>query len=59
MTVLSKSHQGKEQKERKSGGKTEWKLFEVNTMVVPRGQNELIGEFKMAVGHVISIGGKL
>ena len=41
---------GARQKERKSGGdggKIEWKLSEVNTKAVSRGQNELIGEFKM------------
>ena len=38
-------------------GKIEWKLSEVNTRAVSRGQNELIGEFKMVVGDVISIRG--
>jgi len=33
-------------------------LFEVNVRVVTRGQNELIGEFKMAGDDVISIGGR-
>ena len=37
------------------GGKIKWKLSEVNTRTVSRGQNELIGKFKMAVGNVISI----
>ena len=32
-------------------------LSEVNTRAVPRGQNELIGKFKMAAGDVISIRG--
>ena len=36
----------------------EWKLSEVNTRTVSRGQNELIDEFKMAAGDVISIGGR-
>ena len=35
--------------------KIKWKLSEVNTMAVSRGQNELIGKFKMAVGDGISI----
>ena len=32
-------------------------ITEVNARAVSRGQNELIGEFKMAAGDVISIGG--
>ena len=32
-------------------------LSEVNTRAVSRGQNELIGKFKMAAGDVISIRG--
>jgi hypothetical protein len=39
------------------GGKIEWKLFEVNTRAVPRGQNELVSKFKMAVCNVISVRG--
>jgi hypothetical protein len=31
-------------------------LAEVNTRAMFRGQNELIGEFKMVVGDLISIG---
>ena len=31
-----------------------WKLSEVNTRAVSRGQNELIDKFKMAAGVVIS-----
>ena len=60
MIVLSTSCQGKEQEEggnRQDGEKFERKLFEVNTRAVSRGQNELIGEFKMAVGDEIKIGG--
>ena len=38
-------------------GKTEWTSSEVKTRTVSRGQNELIGEFKMAAGDVISIMG--
>jgi hypothetical protein len=36
-------------------GKIKWKLSEVNTRAVSRGQNKLIGKFKMAAGDVISI----
>ena len=38
-------------------GKIEWKSSEVNNRAVPRGQNELIGELKMAAGDMISIRG--
>ena len=41
--------------ERRGWGKIKWKLSEVNIRAVSRGQNELIGKFKMAVGDVISI----
>ena len=41
------------------GGKIECKLSEVNNRAVSRGQNELMGKFKMAVGDVISIWGRL
>ena len=37
------------------GGKIKWKLSEVNNRAVFKGQNKLIGEFKMAAGDVISI----
>jgi hypothetical protein len=41
------------------GWKIKWKLSEVNnTRAVSRGQNELIGKFKMAVGDMISISGQ-
>ena len=30
----------------------EWELSEVNTRAVPKGQNELIGEFNVAPGDV-------
>ena len=33
--------------------------MEINTRAVSRGQNELIGKFKMNAGDVISIRGKL
>ena len=35
-------------------GKIKGKLFEVDTSVVSRGQNKLIGNFKMAAGDLIS-----
>ena len=38
-----------------NGGKINWKLSEVDTRTMSRGQNELIGKFKMAVDDVISI----
>ena len=62
MTALSKNRQEKEQEEGKSGGdggKIERKLSEVNIRDVSRGQNELIGEFKIAMGYVISIRGQV
>ena len=43
------------QEEGRDGGKIEWKLSEVDTRAMSRGQNELIGEFKMAVSDVLSI----
>ena len=52
MTVSNKSQQGRC---RGDGGKIEWKLSEIITKVVSRGQSELIGKFKMVVGDVISI----
>jgi hypothetical protein len=39
---------GKKQEEGRSGEEIEWKLSEINTRAVPRGQYELIGRFKMA-----------
>ena len=62
MTVLSKSHKEKEQKEgmsKEDGGKIDRKLSEVNSRAVSRGPNELMSKFKMAVGDVIDIGGQL
>ena len=44
-----------EGRSRGDGGKIEWKLSEVNTRTMSRGQNKLIGRFKMTVGDVISI----
>ena len=35
------------------GRKIEWKLSDVNTRAVSRGQNKLIGKFKMAAGDVM------
>ena len=43
----------------RDGGKFKRKLSEIDTRAVSRGQNELIGKFKMAVGDVISIRGRL
>ena len=37
------------------GGKFKRKLSEVNTRAVSRGQNELVGKFKMTVGDVICV----
>ena len=53
--VFERYHQGVAKQEGGSEGKIKWKLSEVNTRAVSRGQNELIGEFKMAAGNVISI----
>ena len=39
------------------GRKIEWKLSKINTRVLCRGQNEVISEFRMAAGDVISISG--
>ena len=39
-------------------GKIEWKSSEANTRTVSGGQNELIDEFKMPSGDVISIRGQ-
>ena len=41
------------------GGKFKRRLSKVNARVLSRGQNELIGKFKMAVGDVISIWGQV
>ena len=38
-----------------NGGKFKRKLSEVNTRAVSRGENELIGKFKMAATDVIRI----
>ena len=40
-------------------GKIKWKLSEVNTRALSRGQNELIGKLKLAAGDVISIRGQV
>ena len=58
MTVLSKSHQRKEQQKGRNSGvgvklASYWRLIPG----LSRGKNELIGEFKMAAGDVISITG--
>ena len=62
MKVLRKSHQRKEQEVGRNGGdrgKIQRKLSEVNTRAVCRGQNKLIGKFKMAAGDMISIRGQV
>ena len=41
------------------GGKIKWKLSEVNIRAISRGQSELVGNFKMAAGDVISIRSRL
>ena len=50
---------GARQEEGRNGGKIEWKLSEVIIRVVARGQNELIGEFKMTadgrVGYEVHV----
>ena len=38
-------------------GNIKWKLSEVGTMAVSRGQNKLIGKLNRVVGDVISIRG--
>ena len=40
------------------GGKFKRRLSEVNVRAVARGQDELVGKFKMAIGDVNSIGGR-
>ena len=37
------------------GGKFKRRLSEVNTGAVSRGQNELVGKLKMAVGDMVNI----
>ena len=44
---------GARQEDGRSEGNIEWKLSEVNTRAVSRGQNKLIGKVKMATGDVI------
>ena len=51
--IVEKFHQGIARQEGQRENK--WKLSEVNTRAVSRGQNESIGEFKIAAGDVISI----
>ena len=41
------------------GGKFKRKLSEVITSTMSRGQNELVGKFKMVAGDVISIKGQV
>ena len=41
------------------GGKFKRRLSEVNARAVSRGQNELVGKFKMATGDMVSIRGQV
>ena len=41
------------------GGKFKRKLSKVNTRAVSRGQNELVGKFKIAAGDMVSIRGQV
>ena len=48
--------------DRKRGGdgvRIEWKIPEVNTRAVSRGQNEMIGKLKIVACDVISFRGRL
>ena len=38
------------------GGKIKWRLSEANAWAVSRGQDKLVGKFKMVAGDVISMG---
>jgi hypothetical protein len=44
---------------RGDGGKIERELSEINTRAMSKGQNELIGDLKMAKGDVISNRGQV
>ena len=59
MSDFERCHQGVATQEAGKGegleGKMKWTLSEVNAWAVSRGQDELIGKFKMAAGNVISI----
>ena len=46
---------GTERKSGEDGWKIECKLSEFNNRAASRGQNDLIGEFKLAAGDLISI----
>ena len=41
------------------GGKFKRRLSEVNARAVSRGQNELVGKFKMVAGDMVNIRGKV
>ena len=43
----------------RDGGKFKRRLSEVNPSAVSRGQNELVGKFKMAAGDMVSIRGQV
>ena len=63
MRVLEKRYQSgvrtRKGRSGEDGGKFEWKSSEFNTRAVSRGQNKLIGKFKMAAGDVIIIRGRV
>ena len=42
-----------------AGGKIKWRLSQVNARAVSRGQDELLGKFKMAAGDKVSIRGQV
>ena len=56
MSVLRSDTRGLLDGKGRDGGKIKWELSEVDTRVVSRGQDELIGEFKIAASDVISRG---
>ena len=41
------------------GGKIKWRLCEVNARRISRGQDELVGKFKMVAGDMVSIRGQV
>ena len=45
--------------DRKDGGKIKWELSEVNVRAVSRGQDQLIGKFKMAASDLVSVRGQV
>ena len=60
MSVYERCHQGVLRQEAGNGGGIiKWRLSEVNTRTVSRGQDKLVGKFKMAAGDVISMRGQV